>query len=127
MPEPNSPRKFRLRFLAVAKAEWDKLDASIQLQFAKVLAKRLEQPHVPKAALAAMPNCYKIKLRGVGYRLVYMLLKREVVLLVVAVGKRDRNAVYDAALARLPELLSNHATPPAKSSFKPESRTRKRP
>jgi mRNA interferase RelE/StbE len=93
---------YRLQFLAAAKTEWDKLDGSVQLQFTKVLAKRLETPRVPKAALAGLPDCYKIKLRTVGYRLVYQVRDETLVLLTVAVGKRERNAVYDVATARLP-------------------------
>lgn len=92
----------RLQFLAAAKTEWDKLDGSVQLQFTKVLAKRLETPRVPTAALAGLPDCYKIKLRTLGYRLVYQVRDETLVLLTVAVGKRERNAVYDAAAARLP-------------------------
>jgi mRNA interferase RelE/StbE len=95
---------YRLQFLVSAKAEWDKLDGSMQLQFTKVLAKRLETPRVPKAALAGLPDCYKIKLRTVGYRLVYQVRDETLVLLTVAVGKRERNAVYDAATARLPSI-----------------------
>ena len=95
---------YRLQFLAVAKAEWDKLDGTLQLQFTKVLSKRLAHPRVPQAALAGMPDCYKIKLRAVGYRLVYQVRDQALVLLTVAVGKRERNAVYHAAMARLPTL-----------------------
>lgn len=93
---------YRLQFLHAAKAEWDKLDGTVQLQFTKVLAKRLEVPRVPKAALASMADCYKIKLRTVEYRLVYQVRDESLVLLTVAVGKRDRNAVYNVAMARLP-------------------------
>lgn len=93
---------YRLQFLPVAKAEWDKLDCTVQLQFTKVLAKRLVTPRVPQAALAGMADCYKIKLRALGYRLVYQVRDQTLVLLTIAVGKRERNAVYDVALARLP-------------------------
>ena len=64
---------YRLQFLQAAKTEWDKLDDTVQLQFTKGLAKRLVTPRVPHAALAGMPDCYKIKLRAVGYRLVYQV------------------------------------------------------
>ncbi|MBJ5918692.1 type II toxin-antitoxin system RelE/ParE family toxin, partial [Salmonella enterica subsp. enterica serovar Typhimurium] len=45
--------------------------------------------------------CYKIKLRAAGVRLVYKVEDGELVILVVAVGKRDKNAVYDTARERL--------------------------
>ncbi|WP_279609095.1 type II toxin-antitoxin system RelE family toxin [Burkholderia cenocepacia] len=46
------------------------------------------------------PDRYKIKLRGVGYRLVYEVRDAEVIVLVIAVGRRERDAVYLAAMKR---------------------------
>lgn len=91
---------FRLQFLPEAKAEWDKLDGSIRQQFAKVLLRRLDNPRVPAAALTAMPDCYKIKLRSAGFRLVYQVIDDKLLLLTIAVGRRDKNAVYDLAKLR---------------------------
>ncbi|MDD2883226.1 MAG: type II toxin-antitoxin system RelE/ParE family toxin [Rhodoferax sp.] len=92
---------YRLRFLSQAKEEWDKLDGSVKTQFAKVLLRRLDVPRVPAAALTSMPDCYKIKLRSTGFRLVYQVQDDALVLLTIAVGKRDKSAVYDAAKKRL--------------------------
>ncbi len=44
---------------------------------------------------------YKIKLRQVGYRLVYAVEDKTITVTVIAVGKRNRNEVYDLALSRL--------------------------
>jgi mRNA interferase RelE/StbE len=44
-----------------------------------------------------------IKLRQLGYRLVYQVDDNIVTITVIAVGKRERNAVYQAALQRLDE------------------------
>lgn len=110
---------YRLQFLAAAKAEWDKLDGSVQLQFTKVLANRLTHPRLPKAALAGMADCYKIKLRATGYRLVYQVRDQTLVLLTVAVGKRERNAVYDVAMARLPAIESATTRAAAPAPRKP--------
>lgn len=95
------PGSYRLQFLPQARQEWDKLDGSIRAQFAKVLLRRLDMPRVPAAALTAMPDCYKIKLRSTGFRLVYRVHDDALVLLTIAVGKRDSSAVYDAAKLRL--------------------------
>lgn len=65
------------------------------------MQERLEHPHVPASAPLAMPDAYKIKLRQSGYRLVYTVEDAVVTVTVVAVGKREKNAVYDVALARL--------------------------
>ncbi|HMU88175.1 MAG TPA: type II toxin-antitoxin system RelE/ParE family toxin, partial [Agitococcus sp.] len=43
------------------------------------------------------PNRYKIKLRSIGYRLVYEVIDEQVVVLVIAVGRRENDAVYQAA------------------------------
>jgi len=70
-------------------------------QFAKKLRERLGNPHVAAARLSNMPNCYKIKLRSAGYRLVYRVYDDRIVVQVITVGRRERNAVYKSAAARL--------------------------
>ncbi|MDO9145213.1 type II toxin-antitoxin system RelE/ParE family toxin [Rhodoferax sp.] len=92
---------YRLQFLPEAKAEWDKLDGSIRQQFAKVLLRRLDNPRVQAAALTAMPDCYKIKLRSAGFRLVYQVMDDKLLLLTIAVGRRDKSTVYDLAKLRM--------------------------
>ena len=92
---------YRLLFKVEAKKEWDKLDAVIRKQFKKKLVQRLEHPRVESARLSGMRDCYKIKLRSAGYRLVYQVRDAEAVVSVVAVGKRERNAVYKTAVKRI--------------------------
>ena len=92
---------YKLRFHELALKEWHKLDSTLQEQFKKKLAERLESPHVPTAALSGMPACYKIKLKKAGYRLVYRVEEEIVFVTVIAVGKRDKLKVYSAALGRL--------------------------
>lgn len=91
---------FELGFLEDALKEWRKLDNTLRQQFKEKLVKRLVQPHVPASKLSGFKNRYKIKLRSAGYRLVYEVRDSELVVLVVAVGRRDRNAVYKAAALR---------------------------
>ena len=88
---------YELAFLEAALKEWHRLDSSIQKQLKKKLAERLELPHVPSARLAGSANRYKIKLRSAGYRLVYEVRDKQLLVLVIAVGRRDRNAVYRLA------------------------------
>ena len=92
---------YRLEFKASAQTEWRKLDSHIREQFKKKLIERLEQPHIESARLAAMPDCYKIKLRAAGYRLVYQVEDTTVTVIVVAIGKREDSAVYLAAAKRI--------------------------
>ncbi|MBE0501951.1 MAG: type II toxin-antitoxin system RelE/ParE family toxin [Desulfuromonadales bacterium] len=91
---------YKLKFLPTALREWGKLDHSIQLQFKKKLKERLESPHVQSAQLSGFENHYKIKLRASGYRLVYEVIDQEVYILVIAIGKRDKNQVYKKARIR---------------------------
>lgn len=92
---------YRLVFKVQAKKEWDKLDATIREQFKKKLAERIEEPRVESSRLSGMQDCYKIKLRNAGYRLVYQVRDNELLVSVVSAGKRERNAVYKAAIKRI--------------------------
>jgi len=92
--------KYGLKFLPTALKEWKKLDSTIQSHLKKKLKERLQNPHVPASCLHGFENHYKIKLRASGYRLVYEILESEIVVLVVAVGKRDKNLVYKKASQR---------------------------
>lgn len=91
---------YELGFLDEALKEWRKLDPTTRQQFKSKLAERLENPKVPSARLSGGKERYKIKLRHAGYRLVYEVKDRELLVLVVAVGKRERSAVYKAADSR---------------------------
>ena len=92
---------YELRFKESALKEWRQLNAPVREQFKKKLAERLEQPRVPSAALHGARDLYKIKLRAAGFRLVYQVDDGIVTVTVIAVGKRERYAVYAAALTRL--------------------------
>lgn len=81
---------YSLAFVEPALKEWHKLTPPIRAQFKKKLAECLEHPHIPSARLHNLPNCYKIKLRTVGYRLVYQVDDKIVTVTVIAVGKRTR-------------------------------------
>ena len=85
---------YKLKFLPTALKEWKKLENTIQVQFKKKLEERLECPHIPSSQLSGFRNHYKIKLRASGYRLVYEVIDEEIYILVIAVGKRDKNTVY---------------------------------
>ena len=89
---------YSLEFHELALKEWKKLDGSVKVQFKNALSKRLATPHVPSAKLHGdLQNTYKIKLRDVGYRLVYEVIDQQLVVMVIAVGKRDHNEAYQSA------------------------------
>ncbi len=94
--------KYRLKFVPDALAEWNALDGSVKEPLRKALKKRLIEPHVPGAELHRdLRGCYKIKLRKQGYRLVYAVEDDVLVVLVLAVDKREDLAAYRSALNRL--------------------------
>ena len=86
---------YNLEFKSQALKEWKKLNSTIKEQFKKKLKERLETPRVEKDKLSGYENIYKIKLRSVGYRLAYEVKDEEIVVLVLTVGKREKNKVYD--------------------------------
>ena len=92
--------RYELGFHPDALSEWRRLDASVRAMFKKNLTERLQHPRVPAAQLGGQPDRFKIKLRAAGYRLVYAARDAQVIVVVVAVGKRERNAVYKAAAGR---------------------------
>lgn len=92
---------YKLEFKKSALKEWKKLNSTVREQLKKKLAQRLETPRVPSAALSGAKDTYKIKLRQIGYRLIYSVSDETITVVVIAVGKRNRNDVYNAALSRL--------------------------
>ena len=75
-----------LEFHELALKEWRKLDGSIQALFKKQLARRLQAPHVPSARLHGDLN--------------YEVIDQRLVVVVIAVGRRDHEAVYRQAATR---------------------------
>ncbi|WP_339421216.1 type II toxin-antitoxin system RelE family toxin [Pseudomonas sp. RL_105y_Pfl1_103] len=74
---------------------------TVRQQLKKKLATILVNPRIEANRLHAFPDCYKIKLRSGGYRLVYQVIDQEVIVFVVAVDKREREQVYRKAAERL--------------------------
>jgi len=86
---------YKLTFLPKALKEWKKLDTGISSQFKKKLIERLENPKVEKDKLRGFDDVYKIKLRNLGYRLAYKVDDNEIMIVVIVVGVRDKNRVYN--------------------------------
>ncbi len=98
--------KYRLQFVPSAWAEWQSLDGSVKETLRKLLKKRLDNPHVPGSELhGALAGHYKIKLRKQGHRLVYGVQDDVLMVMVMAVDKREDSAVYQSTMARLSQLI----------------------
>lgn len=94
--------KYRLFFLPDALEEWRDLDGSIRQNLKKLLAKRLDNPYVPGGELhGPLSSCYKIKLNMQGVRLVYDVEDDKLIVMVLAVDRREDSAAYKAAVDRL--------------------------
>jgi len=92
---------YSLEFDERAFKEWKRLDGSIRCQLKKKLEKVIENPRVEKNQLRELDNCYKIKLRQSGYRLIYQVQDERVVVFVIAIGKRDKEQAYHDATHRI--------------------------
>ena len=92
---------YELIFIKKSEKEWKKLDFAIREQFKKKLKKRLDNPHVRHDKLSGFPNVYKIKLRSSGFRLAYEVVDEKVIVVVLSVGKREGNAVYNEIAKRM--------------------------
>lgn len=91
-------------FLPEALKEFRALDGSVREPLKKLLAKRLDQPHVPGGELSAdLAGCYKIKLLKHGIRLVYQVEDDVLIVLALTVDRREDSAAYKSAVKRLSE------------------------
>lgn len=86
---------YKIKFTPISDKEWKKIDASIKSQFKKKLEKVIYNPQIPKNKLSGYNNIYKIKLRNSGFRLAYEVKDEEIIVLVLSVGKREDNSVYE--------------------------------
>ena len=80
---------YSLKFLPSALKEWRKLAPEIKEQFKEHIKRRLKNPHIDSARIRGYANHYKIKLRSVGYRLIYEVDEKEITVYVISVGRRD--------------------------------------
>jgi mRNA interferase RelE/StbE len=95
---------FKVIFRPRAKKRFDKLDPALRQQIAKKLEQRRHSPRVPGDALSQLPDCYKIKLRARGIRLVYQVRDTKLILLVLSIGSREREKAYVEAAAELARI-----------------------
>lgn len=92
---------YELVFDDEALKEWKKLPTQIKEQFKTKLKERVENPKVPKDKLSGMKDVYKIKLLSAGYRLAYRVNDMKIEIVVIAVGKRENNAIYETLKKRV--------------------------
>lgn len=60
-----------------------------------MLEKRCHYPRIPGTEVKGLgPNFYRLKLLKEGLRLIYQVDDEQALIVVIAVGKRDKNEVY---------------------------------
>ncbi|MGV0243325.1 type II toxin-antitoxin system RelE family toxin (plasmid) [Klebsiella aerogenes] len=90
-----------VKFREDALKEWNRLDKAIQQQFAKKLNKCCENPHISTEKLRDIKDFHKIKLQNSGYRLVYQVMDNQLIIAIVAAGKRNCSDVYQLTSKRM--------------------------
>jgi mRNA interferase RelE/StbE len=95
---------YKVVFRPRAKKQFDRLDVALKQQLAKKLKSRTVNPRVAGDRLSGMPDCYKIKLRSSGIRAIYQVRDGALVILVLAVAKREKDEAYRLAAAELANL-----------------------
>ncbi len=101
---------FSLKFLPEAEKDLKKLGGNEQILVAKALKKILQNPvsvyeggygkPLGNKGGTNLAVFYKVKLKGTGLRIVYKLIKTETSVLVVVIGARADDAVYETAEKR---------------------------
>jgi len=95
---------YAYKFHPDAKKELAKLDHSVQILFTKTLKKILKSPelgqdlgHKNNLDLSGFKKIYFDNKR---YRIVYEMIDQEILIYIVAIGKRDKMEVYAKAAQR---------------------------
>jgi mRNA interferase RelE/StbE len=100
---------YQLEWTIRANKDWEQLDRSIQVEVLKKLKQRLANPHIPADLLSGnLAGLYRLKFRKSGIRLIYKVQDQRLIVVVVAIGKRENLDAYKTAAARL-SLLKGEA------------------
>jgi mRNA interferase RelE/StbE len=89
---------YEVVFRQRAAKAFQRLSTASQRQIAKKLKERCLQPKVSADQVRDIPNAYRLKLRSAGIRLIYMVRDEQLVILVLSVGRREREEAYKDAI-----------------------------
>ena len=101
---------WEVEYIPAAQRDLGKLDGHTRKLILKAVAKTAERPLPPPDGIGKplgsvggtnLSGCYKIKLRGLGYRVVYTLLREKERMRVIVISVRSDNEVYIEAARRL--------------------------
>lgn len=99
---------YKVEFLPEAAREFDALDGSLKKIAAKQLDKLAERPELGEPLGRRMgidlTGYRKIYFGKKSYRIVYEVRKQRLVILVIGIGKREREEIYREVSDRLKKL-----------------------
>ena len=92
--------KFKTEYLPrVAQEDIPKLDKHLREIIQRKIEKLQEEPYLGFPLRGRLSGCYKLKISK--YRVIYKILHDRLIILVIAIGKRDDLIAYKLALRRL--------------------------
>lgn len=106
--------KWNIEYIKEAQRDLKRLDPYNRKFILKAIKKTAERPLPPpdgigkplgNHATSKLSGFYKIKLRNLGYRVVYSLVREKETMKVIVISIRDDEAVYKEAERRIREIL----------------------
>ena len=90
---------FKIKFHPDAKKDYDNLDNSVKIKVVKLLKKLSTQPKLGKPLgntnLSDLTGLFKLYVENKKYRIVYKIVDKELLILIIGIGKRDNNDIYN--------------------------------
>jgi len=103
--------KWTIDFYDEAEKEFTKLDGSPKFQVAKAIRKVSQNPlpqseggygkPLSNTQSSKLAGCMKIKLKSIGLRVVYQLIREDTLMRIVIISIRDDDEVYKEAERRI--------------------------
>lgn len=106
--------KWTVEYIREAQKDLRKLDPYVRKLILKAIDKTAERPLPPpdgigkplgNHASSKLSGFYKIKLKNLGYRVVYDLVREESIMKIIIISVRDDEAVYKEAEHRIHGLV----------------------
>lgn len=108
--------KWTVEYIKEAQKDLRKLDPYVRKLVLKAIDKTAERPLPPPEglgkplgnhALSSLSGFYKIKLKNLGYRVVYELVREGNVMKIIIISVRDDEVVYKEAEHRIQSFIKS--------------------
>lgn len=110
--------KWNIEYVKEAQRDLKRLDPYNRKIILKAIEKTAERPLPPPDGIgkplgnnsaSRLGGYYKIKLRGLGYRVVYRLVTEGETMRIIVISVRDEEAVYREAERRIRDMIKRSA------------------